>query len=211
MNPKRRTAQIKILAQGIAGIGPEFERFGALFMEALLEVPMTHAGTNLVGYAVPGVVDTVSNDERVVVEYSDRSDYFAGDMKKAESDLTKALADKPKANEIFLLSGRPRRSQKADAFLNVVTAWPQMLGRTLHLWGSEEIAAKVIDHLLVSDEAVRRLSHYLPDLQRLWEEEAASALTPSIEPACARADGRCRRYGRAWKIACCCGLCGEAQ
>jgi hypothetical protein len=65
MNPKRRTAQIEILAQGITRIGPEFERFGALVMDALLEVPTTHAGTNLLGYAVPGVVDTVSDDERV--------------------------------------------------------------------------------------------------------------------------------------------------
>lgn len=183
MNPKRRTAQIDILAQGITRIGPEFERFGALVMDALLEVPMTHAGTNLLGYAVPGVVDTVSDDERVAVEYSDRADYFAGDMKKAEADLIKALGDKPKAKDIFLLSGSQRRPQKADAFLEAVMAWPQMLDRTLHLWGNEEIAAKIIDQLMVSDEVIRRLSHYLPDLQRLWEEEAASALTPGPEPA----------------------------
>jgi hypothetical protein len=36
---------------------------------------------------------------------------------------------------------------------------------------------------MVSDEVVGRLWHYLPDLQRLWEEKAASALTPNPEPA----------------------------
>ncbi|MEZ0606625.1 NB-ARC domain-containing protein [Paraburkholderia sp. IW21] len=183
MNPKRRTAQIQILAQGITRIGPEFERFGTVFMDALLEVPMTHAGTNLLGYPVPGVVDSLSEDEATAVEYSDRADYFDGEMKKAEDDLAKVLGDKPKATEIFLLSGTQRRPQKADTFLKAVTGRPQMRGRTLHLWGSEEIAAKIIDHLIVSDAVVRRLSHYLPDLQRLWEEEAASALTPGPEPA----------------------------
>ena len=192
MNPKRRTAQIEILAQGITRIGPEFERFGAVFMDALLGVPMTHAGTNLLGYPVSGVVDSVSDDECVAVEYSDRANYFDGEMKKAEEDLTKALGDKPKAAEIFLLSGTQRRPQKADTFHKVVMARPQMLGRTLHIWGNEEIAAKIIDHLIFSDEVVRRLSHYLPDLQRLWDEEAASALTPSPEAASLlRADVDC--------------------
>ncbi|MCP4564153.1 MAG: hypothetical protein GY873_37475 [Bosea sp.] len=147
-------------------------------MAALLEVPMTHAGTNLLGYPAAGVVDSVSDDEQFVIEFSDRADYFAGNMRKAKGDLSKALANKPKAKEIFLLSGTQRRPQKADAFLEVVMSWPQMLGKTLHLWGSEEIAAKIIEHLMVSDQVVRRLSHYLPDLQRLWEEEAASALAP---------------------------------
>jgi len=43
MNTKRRTGQIETLAQGIARIGPEFERFATLFLDALLQVPMTHA------------------------------------------------------------------------------------------------------------------------------------------------------------------------
>ena len=152
-------------------------------MDALLEVSMNHTGTNLFGYPVPGVIDSVSANEQVVVEYSDRTDYFAGDMKKAEGDLNKALRKKPRANTIFLLSGVQRRPQKADAFLEVVMSWPQMQGKTLHLWGNEEIAANIIDHLMVNDEVVRRLSHYLPDIQRIWEEEAASALTPAPDPA----------------------------
>jgi tetratricopeptide (TPR) repeat protein len=183
MNPKRRTGQIETLAQGIMRIGPEFERFGTLFLDALLQIPMTHAGTNLLGYPVAGVVDSVSDDERVAAEYSDRADYFDGDMQKAKDDLVKALGAKPKAKEIFLLSGTKRRPQKADAFLTEMTAWPKLRGKTLHLWGSEEIAAKIVDELMVSDQVVRRLSHYLPDLQRLWDEEAASGLAPRPEPS----------------------------
>lgn len=183
MNPKRRTGQIETLAQGIGRIGPEFERFASLFLDALLQVPMTHAGTNLLGYPVAGVVDSVSDDEVVAAEYSDRADYFDGDMQKAKDDLVKALRAKPKAKDVFLLSGTKRRPQKADAFVTEATAWPELLGKTLHLWGNEEIAAKIIDELMVSDRVLRQLSHYLPDLQRLWEEEAASGLAPRPEPS----------------------------
>ncbi len=182
MNPKRRTGQIETLAQGIARIGPEFERFATLFLDALLQVPMTHAGTNLLGYPVAGVVDSVSDDELVAVEYSDRADYFDGGMQKAKDDLVKAVGVKPKAKEMFLLSGTKRRPQKADAFVTEAMAWPELRGKTLHLWGNEEIAAKIVDELMVSDRIVRRLSQYLPDLQRLWEEEAASGLAPRPEP-----------------------------
>lgn len=183
MNPKRRTGQITTLARGIMYIGPDFERFGSLFLDALLQIPMTNAGTNLLGYPVAGVVDSVSDDERIVAEYSDRADYFDGEMQKAEGDLVKALNAKPNAKEVFLLSGRKRRPQKADAFVTKMTALPALQGRTLHVWGSEEIAAKIVDNLMVSDQVVRQLSPYLPDLQRLWEEEAASGLARRPEPS----------------------------
>jgi hypothetical protein len=56
MNPKRKIAQIDRLAEAIGYIATDFERFGGLFLDALLEVPMNHQGTNLVGYPVGGVV-----------------------------------------------------------------------------------------------------------------------------------------------------------
>jgi hypothetical protein len=64
MNPKRRTAQIDRLAEAIKYIGPEFERFGGLFLASLLEIPMNHQGTNLAGYPVSGVVDSISRPDR---------------------------------------------------------------------------------------------------------------------------------------------------
>jgi hypothetical protein len=51
MKNKLRTATIDRLALSIGHIGPDFERFGGLFLELLLGVPMTHQGLNLVGYA----------------------------------------------------------------------------------------------------------------------------------------------------------------
>ncbi|MEJ0050153.1 MAG: hypothetical protein WDN02_02865 [Methylovirgula sp.] len=181
MNPKRKTAQIDSLAEAIGYVATDFERFGGLFLDALLEVPMNHQGTNLVGYPVGGVVDTVSDDGRIVAEYSDASDYFERPMSKAEGDLRKALGRKPSAHDIFLLSGRRKRPQIAQEFEAIVRTWPEMQGRTLHLWGAEEIATELIEKLIFSDTTVRRLAPFIPELQRIRDEEAVSRLAPAPE------------------------------
>lgn len=178
MHPKRKTAQIDRLAGAIAYIATDFERFGSAFLDALLEIPMDHKGTNLLGFPIAGVVDTVSDDGRIAAEYSAEKDYFDGEMTKAERDLLKAVNSKPSATEIFLLSGQRKRPQKAQDFETRMGARHEMLGRTLHLWGSEEIASKLVEELLFSDAAIRKLSPYLPELQRVFEEEAASSLAP---------------------------------
>lgn len=179
MNPKRRIAQIDRLARAIEYIGPEFEKFAGLFLDYLLEIQMTHQGTNLVGYPVSGVVDSVSKDDLIVAEYSDAEDYFTGSMQKAESDLAKALDRKPRANNVFLLSGQRKRSQIAQAFETRVHAWPSMAGKMLYLWGAVEIATYLADELIVSDRAVRRLATYLPECQRIHDEDAATRRVPA--------------------------------
>ena len=156
MNPKRKTAQIDRLAEAIGYIATDFERFGGLFLDALLEISLNHQGTNLLGYPVGGVVDTVSDDGRVVAEYSDASGYFDSPMIKAEGDLKKALGRKPAARDIFLLSGKRKRPQIAQEFETRVGAWPDMAGKTLHLWGAEEIASRIVEELIFSDTVVRR-------------------------------------------------------
>lgn len=178
MNPKRRTALISRLANGIGHIATDFERFGGLFIQALLELPLDHRGLNLLGYPVAGVVDSTNGDGKVVVEYSDRKDYFSGDMDKARGDLAHALAGAQKAEKVFLLSGQPSRPQIAQEFERQALAMPEMMGRTLFLWGSVEIATQLVDKLIVSDAVVRRLSPYLPDLERIRDEEAASRMVP---------------------------------
>ncbi|TPM98599.1 NB-ARC domain-containing protein [Mesorhizobium sp. B2-1-5] len=178
MNPKRRTALISRLANGIGYIATDFERFGGLFVQALLELPLDHRGLNLIGYPVAGVVDTTNGDGKVVVEYSDRKDYFSGDMDKARGDLAHALGGAPRAEKIFLLSGQPSRPQIAQDFERAVLGLPEMAGRTLYLWGAVEIATQLVDHLILSDAVVRKLSPYLPDLERIREEEAASRMVP---------------------------------
>ncbi len=179
MNPKRKTAQIDRLAKAIGYIATDFERFGTLFLDALLEIPLNHQGTNLLGYPVAGVVDSVSDDGKVVAEYSDVSKYFSGKMEKAADDLEKALMRKPGATDVFLLSGQPKRPRISQAFEARVQAWPTMQGKVLHLWGAEEIASHIVEELIFSDTVVRRLAPYLPELQRIRDEEATSRLAPA--------------------------------
>ena len=176
MNPKRRTDQIDRLAKAIRLIAADFERFGGKSLDAYLEVPLTHQGVNLLGYPVAGVVDSVSADGRISAEYSAEGGHFDGDMTKAGDDLKKALARKPLARDIFLLSAQERRPQKAQDFETRVRKMRSMKGKTLYLWGSEEIATKLVDELLISDRAVRWLSEYLPELQRIRGEEEVSRL-----------------------------------
>ncbi|WP_461478025.1 NB-ARC domain-containing protein [Mesorhizobium jarvisii] len=123
-------------------------------------------------------MDSTNGDGKVVVEYSDRKDYFSGDMDKARGDLAHALGGAPRAEKIFLLSGQPSRPQIAQDFERAVLGLPEMAGRTLYLWGAVEIATQLVDHLILSDAVVRKLSPYLPDLERIREEEAASRLVP---------------------------------
>ncbi|WCA62364.1 hypothetical protein G6M16_024280 (plasmid) [Agrobacterium tumefaciens] len=178
MNPKRRTALIDRLANGIGYISTDFEKFGGLFIQAIIELPLDHRGLNLLGYPVAGVVDTISADGKVVVEYSDRKDYFDGHMDKARGDLAHALAAAPNAENIFLLAAQRRRPQVAQDFERDVLAFPEMKGRSLHLWGAVEIATQLVDHLVVSDAIVRKLAPYLPELERIRQEEAASRAVP---------------------------------
>ncbi|MGY4281249.1 signal recognition particle GTPase [Bradyrhizobium sp. LM2.7] len=100
-------------------------------------------------------------------------------MAKADGDLRKALNRKPSARDIFLLSGQRKRPQVAQEFESAVRTWPEMEGKTLHLWGAEEIATQLIEKLIFSDTVVQRLAPYLPELQRLRDEEAVSRLVPA--------------------------------
>lgn len=179
MNPKRRAALIDRLAESIGYIGPDFERFGGLFLEFVLGLPINNQGLNLVGYPVSGVIDSVGDDDRLVAEYSDIEDYFVGSMPKAESDLTKALHRKSTAEVVFLLSGRRRAPKNAQAFETRVRAWPTMVRKALHLWGAEEIAARLVDELLFDDRAVEQLARFVPEFERIHDEEAASHAVPA--------------------------------
>jgi tetratricopeptide (TPR) repeat protein len=180
MHPKRRTALIETLALGVEQVGPEFERLAGIVMEACTDVRMTHAGVNLRGYPVSGVVDSESDDGREALEYSDRRRYFRGSMAKAESDLIKVLQDRPAVTKVYLVSGERAHVQKVAAFRNRVLAWPQMAGKTLSILGSVEIATEIIDHLLSDEQAVGRMTPYLADLQRIVDEEAAANLVPAL-------------------------------
>lgn len=178
INANLRTSHIVRLIDGIRLIGPDFERFGELLMEQLLGIPLTHHGLNILGFPVGGDVDTHSPNETWVAEYSAETDYFAADMPKATKDLDHALAKKPKVQEVVLLSAQRRVSAAERRFMAKVRARADMQSRTVRIWDSEDIAANIVDHLLTSDRAVSLLSPYLPVLEQLRDEQAATLQVP---------------------------------
>jgi hypothetical protein len=173
-----KTAHIDRLAEGIKYISTDFERFGGVFLDALLGIPMSHRGTNLRGFPVSRVLDSDSDDGLVVAQYSAEKDYFDGDMQKAQGDLLQAIVKQPTATSIYLLSSERKRPQIAEAFEARMRQRPEMQGKSLHLWGSEEVARKIIEELLLNGPAIKLLVQYLPLLQRIVDEEVATGLIP---------------------------------
>lgn len=180
INAKLRASHLNRLIDGIRAIGPDFERFGGVLMEQLLGIPLTHRGLNVLGFPVGGDVDTHSADGAWVAEYSAETAYFASDMPKATNDLNHALAKKPSAREIVLVSAQKRVKAAERRFMSKALARPDMQGRIVQIWDSEDIASKIVDHLLTSDRAVSLLSPYLPVLEQLRDEQAATLQVPSL-------------------------------
>ncbi len=174
INAKLRSSHILRLIDGIGVIGPDFERFGGILMEQLLGIPLVHPGLNVLGFPIGGDVDTSSMDGQWVAEYSAENGYFRGDMPKAVKDLDHALEKRPAARQIALLSVQKRVAAAERRFRAAAEARPDMKGRTLHVWGAQDIATKIVDLLLTSERAVRLLSPYLPVLAALSDEQAAS-------------------------------------
>ncbi|WP_312572933.1 hypothetical protein [Brevundimonas sp.] len=179
INAKLRAFHIQRLTDAIKVIGPDFERFGGLFMEQLLGIPLAHTGLNSLGFPVGGDVDTQSADGQWVAEYSAKKAYFVTDMPKAVIDLDHALDKKPDALQIALLSAQKRSAAAERRFRAIATARPDMQGKTLHIWDAEDIATKIIDHLVTSDRAVSLLSPYIPILAQLRDEQAATLTIPA--------------------------------
>ncbi|WP_411563149.1 hypothetical protein [Pseudomonas shirazensis] len=181
MDPYKRTLYVTKISSEIGSIGQAFEAFGGLVMNLVLKVPTGSQGINARGFPVAGVVDGVSPDGECAVEYSALEKYFTSKMEKARSDVRHVLKKAPYAREIYLLASAAKAPQIAQAFETDVLSWPEMKGRSLHVFGAAEIANAIIENALDNELAVRKLGHYLPSLSRFSEEEAAQALVPQTE------------------------------
>jgi len=182
MNPQTRKLLIQRLLAPIGVIGPDFERFGGLFLDHLLSTPLEHSGLNALGFPINRVLDSSSADGAIVAEYSAQEDYFARGMPKAEQDLAHALSHRPNAKLILLIAAQPERPQIMDEFVKAALAKPEMLGKSLRIWGAESIAEQLVDKFTFNDTAVEALSSYLPVLTEIWEEAARDRLFPTPDP-----------------------------
>jgi tetratricopeptide (TPR) repeat protein len=174
VNPKLRIQNVERIADALLYVAQDFERFGGLLMDTVVGQPMVHQGINLRGFPVTRLVDSVSTDGQTAAAYSAEQGYFDGNMAKANGDVHLILTRNATVKNIYLLSALYKRDQKADEFHSAMMARPEMTGRKLYVWGAEEIAGHLLDTVLIGDASVRKLAVYLPVLQRIWDEEAAS-------------------------------------
>ncbi|ACB95927.1 hypothetical protein Bind_2314 [Beijerinckia indica subsp. indica ATCC 9039] len=182
MNPQTRKLLIQRLIEPIGMIGPEFERFGELFLDHLLSTPLEHSGLNVLGFPVSRVLDSSAADGAIVAEYSAENDYFTKGMPKAQKDIAHALSHRPNVRLVLLIAAQPSHPQIVEKFLQVAMAGPGMKERSLRIWGAERIAEQLVDKITFNDSAVEALSAYLPVLTEIWEEAARDRLFPAPDP-----------------------------
>jgi hypothetical protein len=175
-----RNNHIERLAEAMRVIGPgaTFERFGAVFMDHYLGVPLSHRGLNVLGNPVGGTIDTKDDMGDIAAEYSGDKDYFTGKMDKPTGDLEHVHKLHPKAKDIFLLSSQRAPTGKIEAFVEQNKSKPKLRDKNIHLYDSRRIAEIIVDHLLISDTAIEALGIFLPVLRHIRDEFAASHTVP---------------------------------
>jgi tetratricopeptide (TPR) repeat protein len=180
MNETLRTLFVKRLIENIEVIapGPRFERFGAIFLDYYLGIPLGHRGLNALGNPVGYTVDTVSDQGDVAAEYTIDKKYFDGAMDKAWGDFEHARNHHPKAKHIFLLCTETAPPKRYDETVEQAAKYKGQHGVDIHLYDGRRIAETIVDHLLINDAAVDRFAEFLPVLKQIRDEHEASQVVP---------------------------------
>ncbi|MFN7288748.1 MAG: hypothetical protein ACK5TL_00260 [bacterium] len=180
MKVQTQRRMVKRLIPAIKLIGSDFEDFGGKLLDHLLKIQLEHSGVNFLGLPVSRVLDSTSDDGAVVAQYSAETDYFAAGMQKASDDIAKALARRPDTKRILLIAAEEKRPIVADDFKKKVLQEDWMKGRSIGIFGAQNIAAWIIRKLLFNDAAIEELSEYLPELAQMRDEAASDLLFPKL-------------------------------
>ncbi len=175
-----RLSRIKRLIENVEVIapGPRFERFGGIFLDYYLGVPLGHRGLNALGNPVGYTVDTVSDQGDVAAEYTIEKTYFDGPMDKAWGDFEHARAHHPEAKHIFLLCTESAGPKRYDETVRQAGEYKRQYGVEIHTFDGRRIAETIVDHLMMNDTAVDRLAEFLPTLKQIRDEHEASHVVP---------------------------------
>jgi len=137
-------------------------------------------GTNLEGASVSGTVDGATPSGNRTVEAGSEKDYFKSPFTKIWHDLRHAVSTHPGAI-VALYSNRecgPEASRKLTRLVRRL----QRIGITLDWYDARRICEEIVDNLLIRESAIERLKTFLPNLERISEQFAASNLLPSLDP-----------------------------
>jgi tetratricopeptide (TPR) repeat protein len=137
-------------------------------------------GTNLEGASVSGTVDSVTPSGNRAVEAGSEKDYFKSPFSKIWHDLRHAIDAHPGAT-VVLYSNRECGPEASSKLTRLVRRL-QRIGITLDWYDSRRICEEIVDNLLIRESAIERLKTFLPNLERISEQFAASNLLPPLDP-----------------------------
>jgi len=180
MKVQTQRRMVQQLIPAIKLIAGDFEDFGGKLLDHLLQTQLEHSGLNFLGFPVSRVLDSTSDDGAVVAQYSAESNYFDSGMHKASGDIAKALARRPDAKRILLIAAEEKRPIVADDFKKKVLQEDRMKGRSIGIFGAQNIGAWIVRKLLFNDAAIEDLSEYLPELAQMRDETARDLLFPKL-------------------------------
>lgn len=183
MTPSQERYYIAQLVQAVSNLGPDFEAFGARFVDHVHGGELLHRGQNIQGSPVGYVVDTMSHNGDFVAEYSAEAGYFSGKYSKPAKDWKHVCESVPHVKEVWLVSSREMGPQATTRLGRFVARVQRRRGIRLRFWGAREIAETIVRDLLLSDSAVQALSPYLATLQNLVDESVLSQQVPKPSEA----------------------------
>jgi tetratricopeptide (TPR) repeat protein len=172
MHPRLRARFVRDLVRDIELLsGAAFETFAYAIIASIRPSPhWNHAGTNLAGAPVKGVVDSVADGGQLVAQYSSDAGFFSGDLSKAKQDIAQARTNHPNVKELWLLSTRiagPSGRTKASQ----LEAAQKSKGLDLHILDGRKLAAHLVDNL-DKDVLIRATRDLLGSLRRIEDEYA---------------------------------------
>jgi tetratricopeptide (TPR) repeat protein len=181
VSPALRQLFINQLSAGIELVGPQFEAFGQIMIDAISPVPVVHAGLNPLGHPVGHVVDSLASDGSVVAEYTSDENSFVRPYRKLKSDCEHARTTQPNAKTVYLVSSR-ECGPKARSQLTRMASVLARNGVTVEIYDRVRLATYIVDRLLLDEEAAGRLEPLLGPLALIRTQYAASNLVPLEQP-----------------------------
>jgi hypothetical protein len=180
MKDALRTLFVTRLIEAITVIapGPQFERFGGVFLKHYLGIPLNNRGLNVIGNPVGHTIDTVSDVGDIAAEYTIDKKYFNGRMEKAWNDVRHAREAHPDSAHIFLLCTETAPPSRFDQIARTAGRCHRRHGVQVHLYDCRRIAETIVDCLLAGDSAIDELAEYVPPLKHIRDEHEASLLCP---------------------------------
>lgn len=179
MNEELRRRYVRDLLGDLEQIGgARFEQWLRPLWERIAGGPVVAAGLNRVGMPVKSTLDGYWPDLSVS-EASSEQDYFKHPYKKARKDFFHAMKAVRDTTCVRLFTTQVAGPKATTDFQNLKHRALKK-GWQIDVWDGMRIAGYIVDELLVDDRYVTRVGDALPNLRRIYEQNAASNLVPAL-------------------------------